>query len=202
MKSTSPDILLKDALNRTKTWFPAVQAIIQQTSLEEVWGTALYDRDPMPPRKKTDPGSRVVVIGDAAHPMSMFKGQGANQAIGDGPLLASWLCQGKEFVSTEGLMTKLRCFEREMIDRTSSKVLASRDAAKRLHSPQVFQGNQTKLEHETSQLAFSFEGVPMQSELHYKFMQRLHETKISANLGASLDGEIAEVLKDLKREFH
>lgn len=39
-------------------------------------------------------GSRVTVIGDAAHPMSMFKGQGANQALADGPLLAQWLSQG------------------------------------------------------------------------------------------------------------
>lgn len=39
-------------------------------------------------------GSRVTVIGDAAHPMSMFKGQGANQALADGPLLAQWLAQG------------------------------------------------------------------------------------------------------------
>lgn len=39
-------------------------------------------------------GSRVTIIGDAAHPMSMFKGQGANQALADGPLLAQWLAQG------------------------------------------------------------------------------------------------------------
>lgn len=43
---------------------------------------------------KQQRGSRVTVIGDAAHPMSMFKGQGANQALDDGPLLAHWLTVG------------------------------------------------------------------------------------------------------------
>jgi hypothetical protein len=41
-----------------------------------------------------DGGSRVTVIGDACHPMAMFKGQGANQALMDGPLLAHWLGGG------------------------------------------------------------------------------------------------------------
>jgi hypothetical protein len=37
----------------------------------EVWGTALYDRNPMPLRGK-DQGSRVTVIGDACHPMVRY----------------------------------------------------------------------------------------------------------------------------------
>lgn len=41
--------------------------------------------------KGTTPGSRVTCIGDACHPMTMFKGQGANQALMDGPHLAQWL---------------------------------------------------------------------------------------------------------------
>jgi len=52
-----------------------------------------YDRDPLPLLPKGQ-GTRVTLVGDAAHPMSMFKGQGANQAIADGPLLARWLGVG------------------------------------------------------------------------------------------------------------
>lgn len=52
-----------------------------------------YDRDPLPLLPKGQ-GTRATLVGDAAHPMSMFKGQGANQAIADGPLLARWLGAG------------------------------------------------------------------------------------------------------------
>jgi hypothetical protein len=62
----------------------------------------------------------------------MFKGQGANQAIGDGPLLASWLC--RPGLTRNNLSTRLKCFEQEMISKTSPKVVASRVAAQYLHS--------------------------------------------------------------------
>ena len=67
----------------------------------------------------------------------MFKGQGANQALEDGPLLASWLCRTdcSSILSREVLFTRIRCFEREMVDRVKSKVLQSRDAAQLYHSP-------------------------------------------------------------------
>jgi 2-polyprenyl-6-methoxyphenol hydroxylase-like FAD-dependent oxidoreductase len=61
-------------------WFPVVGKLIRATHEVDTWSTPLYDRDPMLIRKyvqkikgKSSRG-RVTVLGDACHPMSMFKG--------------------------------------------------------------------------------------------------------------------------------
>jgi 2-polyprenyl-6-methoxyphenol hydroxylase-like FAD-dependent oxidoreductase len=68
MKSSPPESLLRIALDKTSGWFPMVSTMIASTELKEVWCTALYDRATMTPRKRDDPESRVVVLGDAYVP--------------------------------------------------------------------------------------------------------------------------------------
>jgi 2-polyprenyl-6-methoxyphenol hydroxylase-like FAD-dependent oxidoreductase len=80
------------------------------------------DRDPQPlvdSFMNSSLGRRVVVLGDAVHSMSPFKGAGANQALLDGPLLASWLQRAS-------LPAAIKGFLREMTNRTRPRVLASR----------------------------------------------------------------------------
>ena len=82
-------------------------------------------------------GCRATLLGDAAHPMSMFKGQGANQALCDGVQLAravrrSALCRGRggKLAPSEAFAA----FERQMLRRVCGKVAASREAAIYLHT--------------------------------------------------------------------
>lgn len=146
-KVASPSQLLEKALAKTEKWMSPVSEMIASTKLDEVWGTAIFDRDGMNvySHKKQGKGklppykSRVTLLGDGCHPQSMFKGFGANQALEDGPLISMWL--SKPGLSKDNICSRLRSFEREMVGRTTPKVLASRTAAKRLHSSDVMSDN-------------------------------------------------------------
>ena len=77
---------------------------------------------------------RVTLIGDACHPMSPFKGQGANQAVVDGLCLARHLAghllHGPSHDTTgavsgasdAALGDALAAFEAEMLERSAAKV--------------------------------------------------------------------------------
>ena len=183
---TSPGLgrrLLAEAQRRTADWMNPVAALVQATMPEDVWGTPLYDRNPMwlldganQPKTTVDGdnllGSRVTLVGDACHPMSMFKGQGANQAMEDGPLFAEWLHGGPSAgkatlqLTRKTLLTRLRSFERQMVARSSIKQRDSRIAAHTLHSVPV-QGpdtderakNERKWGEFAAGLGFGFEGL-------------------------------------------
>ncbi|KAI2490348.1 FAD-binding domain-containing protein [Fragilaria crotonensis] len=140
------------------------------------------DRDPrqlVDSFKNNQTCGRVVVLGDAVHSMSPFKGAGANQALLDGPLLASWLQRAS-------LPSAIKGFHREMANRTQPRVLASRKAAAFLHSPEVM------LVETTGQ---DFAGV-MKDRVP-ELLQKLQDDRVGAQLGAALDSRVNEVVDGL-----
>ena len=67
-------------------------SLIRET--KDVWSAPFRDRDQMVVASSSR--SRVTVLGDACHPMTCFKGQGANQALADAVLLARRVAEAND----------------------------------------------------------------------------------------------------------
>ena len=135
--------LKKETLRRAQ-WHDPIPQILAATCETLVSGYPVYDRPLLQP-KLLENRKQITLIGDAAHPMSPFKGQGANQAILDALALAREIargCSSKNEWRKVGIRTAvLTAFESEMIERTATKVKESAAAAKFLHSEAVLQEN-------------------------------------------------------------
>ena len=73
----------RELMARFGSWHEPVAAIIEATPPDRILRTDIYDRDPI---ERWHAG-RVVLLGDAAHPMTPNLGQGAGQAIEDAVVL-------------------------------------------------------------------------------------------------------------------
>lgn len=128
--------LKEEAIRRTQ-WHTPIPQILAATQEAQISGYPVYDRALLTSQLLEKSGS-ATLIGDAAHPMSPFKGQGANQALLDALSLAREIfknCKGSSHWRTAGLRESvLTTFEKEMIIRSSTKVEDSAAAAEFLHS--------------------------------------------------------------------
>jgi salicylate hydroxylase len=131
---------LKDEACRRTQWHDPIPQILAATLESQVSGYPVYDRALLQP-ELLEKGTQVTLIGDAAHPMSPFKGQGANQALLDALALARGIAIGcrplsnwREVGIRESVLTE---FEAEMLKRSASKVKDSAEAAQFLHSDVV-----------------------------------------------------------------
>ena len=125
-----PAALQAQALDRCSSWHTPVPEILRATPIELISGYPVYDRELLT-LEQLQTSDNVTLIGDACHPMSPFKGQGANQALLDALALVR--------------MDDRTEFCRDVCDRAQRKVTASAQAASLLHSPVAVQrGNVTR----------------------------------------------------------
>ena len=136
LSALGAEALKQEACRRTQ-WHPPIPQILAATGQAQVSGYPLYDRELLA-AELLSKADRVTLIGDAAHPMSPFKGQGANQTLLDALALARAIskeCRPLSKWREVGLReTVLTAFESEMLERCASKVKDSAEAAEFLHS--------------------------------------------------------------------
>jgi 2-polyprenyl-6-methoxyphenol hydroxylase-like FAD-dependent oxidoreductase len=128
---------LKEEACRRTQWHNPIPQILSATLETQISGYPVYDRELLRP-EWLEKWGKATLIGDAAHPMSPFKGQGANQALLDALALARGISTGCRLLSQwreVGIRKSvLKDFEAEMLERSSAKVKDSADAAIFLHS--------------------------------------------------------------------
>jgi salicylate hydroxylase len=106
----------EEVLGRYAGWHESLLRLFAAAGTWYKW--ALYDRDPIPRWTR----GRVTVLGDAAHPMLPYLGQGACQAIEDGAVLATALS-----AEAADPLAGLDRYERTRRPRASRVVLTARE---------------------------------------------------------------------------
>jgi salicylate hydroxylase len=113
-----------EVLERYQAWHPSLLRLFEAGQTWYKW--ALYDRDPIPAWTK----GRVSLLGDSAHPMLPYLGQGACQALEDGAVLANAMS-----ASPSDPVAALAAYERIRRPRASQVVLTARARGVSNHLP-------------------------------------------------------------------
>jgi salicylate hydroxylase len=115
---------VKEMLEEYADWYESVRAIIAATPPDGLFKWALFDREPLQEWTR----GRVTLIGDAAHPMLPFLGQGAAMGIEDGMVVA------RAFAAADSIDDALRRYVEARLPRANWVMLESRKTALNYHS--------------------------------------------------------------------
>ena len=144
---------VSEVLSEFGEFCPSVRELIAATPPEHCYKWALFDRDPLPQWTV----NRVTLLGDAAHPMLPFMGQGAVMAIEDAMVLARCLnLDGREPAA-------LMRYENARRERTEFVMLESRANGERLqhHDPDSYGQGRHRNEETLGLFAYDAVNIPL-----------------------------------------
>ena len=124
----SAGTLLRLLQHETLAWHKPIPEIAAQVEPASVVVRGYYDKEPL---KRVHQG-RVWLIGDAAHPMSPFQGQGANMAMVDALKLAELF--SKLAVNPRIGDRDAATLDRDIVRQGRRAILQSRNAARQFHT--------------------------------------------------------------------
>jgi salicylate hydroxylase len=121
-ESWTQECSVSEVMTTYARWNPALTRVFPSSERWYKW--ALYDRDP--PERWSE--GRATLLGDSAHAMLPYLGQGAAMAIEDGCVLAGSIAR-----KTDNLEEALLSYERRRQPRAREAVLGSRARARENH---------------------------------------------------------------------
>lgn len=130
--SKNPKELKEYLLDKCGDWHSPIPQMIKDTQIDLLMGIVAFDRDVQAVEDLQKNDLSIALIGDAAHPMSPFKGQGANQALLDAMDLSDIIHQCQS-----DLCLAMQIYEDKMLKRVHSKVLQSRERVTTFHQSEI-----------------------------------------------------------------
>ena len=118
---------IDEVLDEFSDWQDDVLAMIKGTPPDACFKWALFDRDPIPTWSR----GRVTLLGDAAHPMLPFLGQGAAMALEDAIVLSRALSDASDVEQA------LQAYEGARRERTTWTQLESRAVGALFHGETI-----------------------------------------------------------------
>lgn len=138
-----------DILEVYQGWDPRILDIIKSTSEGQCFKWGLFDREPM----ESWTAGAVTLLGDAAHPMLPFMGQGAAMAIEDGVVLARCIAESGD------IQAAFSRYENARKERTAFVQRESREKGLRLEGKKTDSYNKQKHRNEESVGLFEYDAA-------------------------------------------